>query len=75
MNEIEYFFSQISKISAIFEVVFANLIKIDRRHSFLEFGAKSGKKFINYSKKNAKFDEENEKPEIQLFNREKFFDF
>ena len=35
-------------------------MKIDRRHSSLEFGAKSGKKFIKNSQKNAKFDEENE---------------
>ena len=46
-------------------------MKSDRPHSFLEFGAKSGKKFIKISQKNAKFDEEIEKIEIQLFNREK----
>jgi hypothetical protein len=46
-------------------------LKSDRPHSFLEFGAKSGKKFIKISQKNAKFDEEIENREIQLFNREK----
>ena len=46
-------------------------MKSDGRHSFLEFGAKSAKKFIKNSQKNAKFDDENEKTEIQIFNREK----
>ena len=41
-------------------------LKIDRPHSFLEFGAKSGKKFIKNSQKNAKIDAENEK--IRKFN-------
>ena len=46
-------------------------MKNDRRHSFLEFGAKSGKNIKN-TQKNAKFDEEFEKKsEIQFFNREK----
>jgi len=31
-------------------------LKSDRPHSFLEFGAKSGKQFINISQKNAKFE-------------------
>ena len=31
------------------------------RHSFLEFGAKSGQNFIKNSQKNVKFDTENEK--------------
>ena len=64
-SQISIFSSKIAKkISAIFEIVFANLIEkrlSDRRHSFLEFGAKSGKKSIKNSQKNAKFDEENEK--------------
>ena len=46
-------------------------MKSDRRHSFLEFGAKSGKQFIKNSQKNAKFDEEIEKIGNSIFNREK----
>ena len=52
-----------------------NWLKSDRRHSFLEFGAKSGKKFIKNSQKKCKIQRRNsrkwKKSEIQLFNREK----
>ena len=43
------------------ELQLFNREKKNRRHSFLEFGAKSGKTFIKYSQKNATFNEEIEK--------------
>ena len=46
----------------------------DRRHSFLEFVAKPGQKFIKKLQKNAKFDEKHEKlgnSITEVFNGEK----
>ena len=62
MNDNEWL-SQISEFSAIlnFLICFRKFDwKRDTRHSFLEFVAKSGQKFIKNSQKKCKFDEENE---------------
>ena len=57
-------FQKFRKFSNLFSQIW---LKIDRRHSFLEFGAKSGKKFIKNSQKNAKFGEEFFKKTKSLF--------
>ena len=51
-------FRQFSNLLILFS---QNWLKSDRRHSFLEFDAKSGQKFIKKSQKKWKFDEEIEK--------------
>ena len=52
-----------------------NWLKSDRRHSFLEFGAKSGKMFIKNSQKKCKTQGGKlKKSEIQVFNHEKNVD-
>ena len=60
MNNIESF-SQISKISAIFEIVFANLIEKRQTSLFPAIWREIREKIIKISQKNAKFDDDNEK--------------
>ena len=60
------------QISDLLNFVFANLIEKATQVTIFWNLARNPEKYSSkIRRENAKFDEENEKPEIQLFNREK----
>ena len=65
-------FQNLTEFSAIFKFVFANLIEKETHVTLIWNLSRNPEKVSSkFRKKNAKFDEENEKIRNSIFNREK----